>query len=220
MLPQSACARAWMEAPVADPSLALLLYFIMPLWLAAGVADWLCHRASRIERTTGAKETLMHLLMFAELGLPLAAAIFLQVNAAIFALMIAAFFVHEATVLWDLRYAVTAREVTPLEQQVHSFMEMIPLMAILLLAVRHWDQFLALFGIGDAAPDWSLRLKPDPLPAGYVAILFCALVLFELLPYLEELYRGLQANGGELVPPPAREASRAIDASRPEGGRP
>ncbi|HTJ55064.1 MAG TPA: diguanylate cyclase, partial [Nitrosospira sp.] len=128
-----------------DPTLLILLYFILPLWLLAGCADWLCHRASHIERTTGAKESLLHLLMFAELGLPLLAAIFLQINAGIIAIMIVAFFIHEATALWDVSYAVTARDVTPIEQHVHSFLEMIPLMAILFVVSRHWDQFLALF---------------------------------------------------------------------------
>ena len=47
---------------LADPTQALLLYFIMPLWFLAGLADWLCHRATDIEHTTGTKETLLHLL--------------------------------------------------------------------------------------------------------------------------------------------------------------
>ncbi len=32
-----------------DPTQALLLYFIMPLWFLAGLADWLCHRATDID---------------------------------------------------------------------------------------------------------------------------------------------------------------------------
>jgi hypothetical protein len=52
------------------------------------------------------------------------------VNAGIILLMIGSFLVHEATALWDVSYATTAREVTPIEQHVHSFLEMIPLMAI------------------------------------------------------------------------------------------
>jgi hypothetical protein len=31
----------------------VLMYFILPLWLAAGFADYLRHRASRIEATSG-----------------------------------------------------------------------------------------------------------------------------------------------------------------------
>jgi hypothetical protein len=64
------------------------MYFLLPLWLAAGFADWLCHRATHIEATTGAKESLIHLLMFAEVSVPLLAAIFLEVNALVIGLAI------------------------------------------------------------------------------------------------------------------------------------
>jgi hypothetical protein len=40
--------------------------------------------------------------------------------------------------------ATTARTVTPTEQQVHSFLEMISLMAMLSVISLHWGQFLAL----------------------------------------------------------------------------
>jgi hypothetical protein len=63
--------------PHFEPAVLVLLYFILPLWLAAGFADYLCHRASNIELTSGYKESLIHLLMFSEIAVPLLAAIFL-----------------------------------------------------------------------------------------------------------------------------------------------
>jgi hypothetical protein len=116
---------------LSDPTALILMYFILPIWLVAGFADWLCHRASHIESTTGAKESLIHLLMFAEVGVPLLAGMFVDINALVIATMIVAFLVHEATALWDVNYATTARTITPTEQHVHSFLEMIPLMAML-----------------------------------------------------------------------------------------
>jgi hypothetical protein len=183
-----------------DPTRLILLYFILPLWLSAGFADWLCHRAAHIETTTGAKESLLHLLMFAELGIPLLAALFLEVNTLIIAIMIVAFLLHEATALWDVSYAVTARVVTPFEQHVHSFLELMPLMALLSVVSLHWGQFLAAFGAGHEQPGFELARKAQPLPVLYVSVVLALIVLFELLPYMEELIRGLRASGGELVP--------------------
>jgi hypothetical protein len=179
-----------------------LLYYIVPLWLTAGVADWVCHRASNIEGTTGAKESLLHLLMLAEVGVPVTAALFLEVTPPVAALMVATFFVHEATALWDVSYAVTRREVTPLEQHVHSFLEMVPLMALSFVATMHWPQFRALVGLGDKAAGRPIRLKDTPLPKGYAPAALGATGLFELLPYAEELYRTLRAAHGRLVPEP------------------
>jgi hypothetical protein len=56
---------------------------------------------------------------------------FIEINALLIVAMIVTFFVFVATTIWDVSYATTARSVTPIEQQVHSFLEMIQLMAIL-----------------------------------------------------------------------------------------
>ncbi|KAA6104393.1 diguanylate cyclase [Pantoea sp. B_10] len=177
-----------------DPQILLLLYFALPVWLIAGFADWLCHRATEIEHTSGVKETWIHILMFLEMGTPLLLALFLEVNALIIALMIVLFFCHEATALWDVSYAVKSRKVTPVEQHIHSFLEMVPLMALLLVISRHWPQFLALIGVGNEAPRFTLTLRADPLPQGYIIGVLCAIVVFELLPYLEEYLRTRRAK--------------------------
>src|SRR3954468_22038514 len=148
---------------------AVLLYFVMPLWLLAGFADYLCHRASRIEITSGYKETLLHLLMLIELAIPLLAAIFLEINALIIAVMIAGFVTHQLTALWDTTFASHKRLITPVEQHVHSFLELMPLMAMLIVIILHWSQFLSLWGLGPDVARYDLVFKPDPLPWIYVA---------------------------------------------------
>lgn len=178
----------------------MLMYFVLPLWLLAGLADYLCHRASDIEHTSGAKESVLHLLLFAEMGAPVLAAIFLEINALIIAVMIVCFLLHEATSFWDVSYASKRRIITPVEQHVHSFLEMLPLMGLLPIVVLHWGQFLSLFGLGNEPASFALKLKQNPLPWSYVVAVLVAVALLELLPYIEELIRGLRANAGALVP--------------------
>jgi hypothetical protein len=173
-----------------EAAVSVLLYFILPLWLAAGFADYLCHRAAKIELTTGYKESLLHLLMFSEIAVPLLAAIFLEINALIIAIMIAGFIAHQLTALWDVAFANDRRYVSPIEQQVHSFLELLPLAGMLIVIILNWPQFLSLWGLGGEAPRYALTLKPNPLPWTYVTAFLCAVLAFELLPYLEELIRG------------------------------
>lgn len=177
-----------------DPSAAqtVLMYFVLPLWLAAGFADYLCHRAAEIEKTSGPKESLLHLLQFAEMAVPTLAAIFLEINAMIILIMIVCLVLHEATAIWDVSYAYQTRTVTPTEQHVHSFLEMLPLMGLLIIVTLHWQQFLTLFGLGHEAADFSLRLKQPPLPWLYVTTVLALVLLFEVLPYAEELVRTLR----------------------------
>jgi hypothetical protein len=178
-------------ANVAEVTRNVLMGFVLPLWLAAGIADWICHRATDIEKTTGTKESLMHLLMLTEAAVPVLAGLFLEITSPVIALMIASFLLHDMTALWDVSYAVTLREVTPIEQHVHSFLEMVPLMAVAFVCVLHWPQVLALFGVGREKADWSLRLKSRPLPWSYVTSMLSAMAALEWGPYLEELARTL-----------------------------
>lgn len=177
-----------------------LLYVILPLWLLVGIADWHCHRVTRIESTSGAKESLIHIAMMAEAGIGVLLCLFLTINALVIALMVACWLAHEITAHWDLRYAVTRREVRPSEQHVHNYLGAIPFMALSFVIVLHWPQFLALFGFGLEAPGLSLSLKQPPLPIGYVAGMLAAIALLEVLPYGEEFLRSLIASRGRLVP--------------------
>jgi len=184
-----------------DPTLIILMYFIIPIWFLAGIVDWFCHRRSNISGTSGAKESFIHLLMFAEVGIPLFMVLIFEVNSLIIAISIVLFFVHEATAMWDVSYAVTKRRVGPIEQHVHSFLEMIPLLALVLVVGRHWPHFTALFGIGGTPADFALQLKEDPLPTWYLVTVLLVALALEFVPYLEELMRGLkdknQANSGK-----------------------
>jgi hypothetical protein len=90
----------------------------------------------------------MHLLMLSEAAIPALAGLFLEITSPVIALMIASVLLHDMTALWDVSYAVTLREVKPIEQHVHSFLEMVPLMAVAFVCVLHWPQVLAPFGIG------------------------------------------------------------------------
>jgi hypothetical protein len=178
----------------AEVTRSVLMYFVLPLWLLAGFADYLCHRASHIATTSGPKESLIHLLMLAEIAIAVIAAMSFEINAAIILLMVIVWATHEATALWDVTFAHHKREVTPVEQWVHSYLGVLPLLSLVLVVVLHWTQFLALFGLGSEAPRFEILWKEPPLPWSYVLPIIVATILFEVLPYFEELVRGLRAR--------------------------
>lgn len=165
-----------------------ILYFFIPLWLLAGFCDWLCHRITHISTTSGIKESLLHMLMIGELGLPMLAGLFMEINALVIGIMILAFVTHEATVLWDLRYASGKRPIPPGEQIVHSFQELIPFMLLTLVIFLHWDQFAALITM-NGHTDFTFAWKREPLPAGYLTVILVGACLLVVLPFTEELWR-------------------------------
>lgn len=195
-----------------------LLYFILPVWIAAGFGDYVSHRRTDIARTSGSRESILHLVMVLEIGLPLLLALIFEINALILAIMLVALVVHEVTGLWDLvRAHHSSREVRPLEQHVHSFLEVLPLMAVSFVALLNWEQFLALLGIGEAAPDFTLSFKRDYWQTWYGVAVVVAAVLFAVLPFVEELWRCRRAEAsGERRSAPAG----AAPGVRPERAAP
>lgn len=171
-----------------------LLYFVLPLWVVAGFADYLCHRKADIEHTAGPKESVIHLMGFAVVGIPVLAGLFFEINAGVLLLMLAGFILHELITHWDVVYANQTREVTPLEQHVHNYLALVPLIGLVLAVILHWPQFLALFGLGSEAARFAFVLKQNPLPLWYVGSLLTIIALFDLFPFIEELVRGVRAR--------------------------
>ena len=177
-----------------DAARFILVYLVIPAWLLAGVADWACHRRTGLEHTTGIKESLLHLLMVAQMGLGVLAALFLEMTSAVLLLLMALLAAHALTSHWDLHYASGRREVSAFEQSVHAYLEGLPLAAFALLAASHWPQVTAIFGASGSMPDWRWTWKADALPVPVIATLLAASAVFGFAPYAEELYRCLKAR--------------------------
>src|SRR3954451_18848113 len=174
---------------IEQASRRFLLYFVMPLWMGAGLADWWRHRRTSIETTAGTHESVIHAVQMTEGGIPALLGLFLEVNAGVLATTYAAFWLHYGTAFWDVKYAESRREVTPNEQHIHGLLEVVPLMATSFLTVLHWDQAKALFRIGDEKPRFHPQPKRRPLSRSYIAGLGAAITAFIVAPYGEEIFR-------------------------------
>ncbi|ANS69158.1 diguanylate cyclase/phosphodiesterase [Streptomyces lincolnensis] len=176
---------------VGDATTRYLLYGLLPSWFVPGLADWAMHRRTRIEDTAGTKESLIHSLMMAEVGIPIAFTLRYEVNPLLLIVQLGGAAVHEATALWDVKTAVDSdREVRPVEQHIHSFLESLPFGALASLMCLHADQVGSLLRGGRGDPDaWRLVPRRRPLSRGYLAGIGLAIGTCVLLPYGEELLR-------------------------------
>lgn len=179
------------DVDVGDATVRYLLYGLLPSWFVPGVADWWMHRRTRIEDTAGSKESLIHALMMTEVGIPIALTLRYEVNPLLLTVQLGATAAHEATALWDVRTAVESdREVEPVEQHIHSFLESLPFGALASLMCLHADQVKSLLRGGRGDPDaWRLVPRRRPLSRGYLAGIAAAIGTCVLLPYGEELLR-------------------------------
>ncbi|SAK75229.1 hypothetical protein AWB76_04873 [Caballeronia temeraria] len=168
-----------------------LLYCVLPLWLAAGTADALCHRWSDLPNNAGVRESLMHVAQLAEGAGLVLCALFLTINAFAICTMAALIDAHEFTVYFDLRYAGGQRVITPVEQMVHSVLEMAPIMGFAIVCLSHPD---ALASVTHSNASFAMAPHEPPLPPLRVATVLLLCLLFGVAPYAMELASCIRAS--------------------------
>lgn len=183
---------------------ALLVWGLYPAWLLAGAGDYLCHRHTDIEHTSGTTESWLHLLQFLTLLITFAAAVLLDLNAIVFGIMVALVIAHSVLAHVDVSYTDGRRHISPFEQLVHGFMDVLPLVAIALIGVLHWSEITA----SPTSPMFSVQ-SPD-LGAVLLVVSFAVL---SGAPILEELARTYR-HRGDFKP-----ASQPSNKTRPPAPR-
>jgi hypothetical protein len=180
----------------------LLGYVVFPLWLLSGLADYLCHARTDIAHTSGSRESALHLLQTVEIGLPVLAFLFLSTNALALALMAAGVVAHTATSWRDVAYAAQLRHISPGEQYVHSFLNVLPWVALALVAILHWPVVVAMFDPATAS-EWEPHWRQPPFDGGILFAVLASSLLFGALPgVLEFMHTLAVARRGEA---PSRE---------------
>lgn len=168
------------------------------------------HLSSPIEdrTTSGVTESLVHSLMLAEAGVPVLAALHAEIDPAVIKLSLAGFVAHQATMLWDVAYAVKRRLISQSEQHVHSMLEVLPFRTLSILICLHWTEFRKLLGLESGRASHRLKWNQSPLPRGYSFTMTLTTGILGLL-YSEELWRCIKAAhkglAGTDSPPAARE---------------
>jgi len=174
--------------------LGALLYVLFPLWLLAGVADYLLHRKTDIEHTSGLQESALHVLQALQVGIPLVACLLFEIDSLVLMISLIGVLAHALTALWDGLYTDKRRFISPVEQHVHSHLEYLPLVAMLLIVVLYWGQFCALFGVGSEPANFALTLKAHPLPVGYLITVLGPIVFLQGGLLVNEFLRCLRAR--------------------------
>jgi hypothetical protein len=170
------------DATTADLARALVMYGVYPLWVAAGLFDWACHRRTRIEETGGVTENLLHWLLYALAGAGVLVVAAFETTGGALLVVLGLFVSHELLVWIELRYVVPRRHIAPVEQMVHSVQEIVPLAGLALLCVVAGDR---LFELG-------LSPRSQPAALGWWAGAVAATLAFNLLPLAEEAWRCLR----------------------------
>lgn len=172
----------------------VILYGLLPLWGICGFVDWWCHRATRIESTSGLKESLIHSLMGVQLGIPIVLCLTFQVNALILLICAAAWLAHEFAAHWDVAHATPRRTISIWEVHVHNYMATLPLFLLMLIVVMNWNVVTAVAS-GDLAGQFEFTRVATPHGSEHYLPYYLAFMgIVCVVPYLEENLRCLRAH--------------------------
>jgi hypothetical protein len=168
-----------------------VLIALYAIWLIAGALDYLCHRATDIAHTTGARESVFHVGQFLSIAIALVLFVSQPVSAGVFAVMIAAIAIHTVLSAWDIAYTQGRRYISVPEQHAHALMQLLPVFAITLLGVLHWE---ALSQPIEAGSHW-LRSAPSTTRRNTLLLLGSYFGLAGVC-VAEEFIRTLRQHGG------------------------
>ncbi len=179
---------------------------LYPIWLLAGAGDYLSHRATHVETTSGPREAMFHIAQFVSIAVIFVAAVLLEITLAVLIAMVLALLVHTALSLADVAYTLGRRHISSIEQHVHGFMDVIPFIAVCILAMMHWETLT----VGPA-----VRLKDQPLSQMQITLLLGSFAVLAGTPIVEEWLRTRRARIHANAAPRARdETSWAMTASK------
>ncbi len=170
--------------------LNVMLYVLLPLWGFASMLDWWCHRNTNIEGTSGLREANVHILMGAQIGLPLVLSLVFEVNVLVMLMCFAALVAHEFIAHYDVHFTTGKREISIWEVHAHNYLATLPFFLLLLIIVRKWEVFVNTITL-DWGGEFGLEWRQEPLGASgnYAALYMGSMGLLVVGPYFQEWWR-------------------------------
>ncbi|WP_208415145.1 hypothetical protein [Xanthomonas arboricola] len=154
-------------------------HILYMLWLTVGAVDFQLHRASSIESTSGLNESRLHLVQIAILGLATILWLCFRASQPLFAILLGLVCLHAITGYWDTRVAYPKRALRPLEQHVHSILDVAPWVAA---GAVYWS-------IPNKHIETAVAFEPAPMALWLFAIV--PALFLTVLPALFEFRRCL-----------------------------
>jgi len=171
----------------------LMLYILLPLWSVAGFADWLCHRHTKIETTSGLKESLMHSTMGIQVGIPIVLCLLFKINVLVLLICLVAWVLHELVAHWDVHYTKEIRHISIWEMHAHSYLATLPLFMLLGIIVLNWEVFMLLVTFNWHGQMSLERATVAPGGRFYINFYVLMVLILGVVPYVEENLRCLIA---------------------------
>lgn len=175
-----------------DLLINFLLFVLLPIWGIAGFCDWLCHRATHIESTSGLKESLLHSLMGLQLAIPILLCLNFRVNVLVLLICAGTWMLHELVAHWDVHYASPLRKISIWEMHAHNYLATLPMYMFITIVIINWPVFINLVSLQWAGNMGLVLFDARPGGDNYLAFYLLFMAVICVFPYMEENIRCLR----------------------------
>lgn len=165
-----------------------LAWVLYPLWLLGGAIDYVSHLRSDIQHTSGVRESWLHLAQLATMAVLFVCAVLLEITLPVILVLTGMVLTHTVLSFVDVSYTIGRRRISTVEQHAHGLLNVVPLVAVGLLAILNWGTLLA------PSTASLIRFKDEPLGAMHIAILLGSFSVFGGGPVIEEWLRTQRAR--------------------------
>lgn len=150
------------------------------VWLLAGTTDFLLHQRSKIEATSGLRESRLHLIQLFLLGIAVVAWLAFRPTPLLCVCLLVLVCLHAMVGYWDTHVAYPLRKIIPLEQHVHSILDIAPWIALGAVCLPLHQ--------ARKSGEW---IQMEPASLGYWLFALIPALLLVVLPALLEYLRCL-----------------------------
>ncbi len=157
----------------------IVMMVVYALWLLAGTTDFHLHRRTDLPHTSGLRESTLHGVQLVVIGGSVLAWLALAPTLGLVVFLMGAVLVHAAAGYWDTVSADGRRRISPIEQHVHSVLDVAPWVFLAWIAFQ-------------VQPGWRLVWQPAP---GWIwAALVIPAAIVVVLPWAYEFLRCLRVR--------------------------
>lgn len=167
----------------------LLLYLFLPLWGIAGFVDWCCHRATKIESTSGLLESFMHSIMGLQIAIPILLCLLFEINVLVLLVCVSVLILHEIVAHLDVHYAAPKRKISIWEMHAHNYLSTLPLYMLSIIVVMNWSTALKLVSFQWQGEMHLTRLAEAQGGSSYLFGYLTFMTVLCVFPYFEEFIR-------------------------------
>lgn len=190
------------------PSELHIAYFAYLIWLSAGLADFACHWRSDLPHTSGVAESAAHLVQLLLLAIAIVLGLAFRMNSLCALLVGVLVALHAVVGYVDTWFAFhRGRTVSPVEQHIHSILDMAPPIALAWWIVTTWPAAIA--------GDWALGLRQPGLGWEAWGLVLAPAAMLCTLPALWEFRAAWKARRRDRTPSPSRATGKRVQRGTP-----